>query len=107
MQRTDHRVGIRRKRGGWQAYITLGDRFYSRMFPHTATRREMQEWRRRQRAEIVATIDAVPERILPLTDRQKADVLAIVQEAICDQAVGKGSVLQGVRARLFVVPGPA
>jgi len=100
MQRTDPRVGIRRYRHGWQAYVRVDGRLVSRTFPRTTTREEMQAWRRSQRPEPSApSSSTVP--VHELSDPQKMAIVTIVQEAIRDQATGKGPVLQGVRARLF------
>jgi hypothetical protein len=102
MRRSDPRVGIRSYRHGWQAYIRIGGRLVSRTFPRSATRAEMQAWRRAQRPENVDTMaDIEPHQ---LSDRLKEMFLTIVQAAIRDQANGKGPTLQGVRARLYPSP---
>jgi integrase len=41
--------GIRRKRGGWQAYVRVNGVFLSEMFPLSTPISEMQDWRRDQR----------------------------------------------------------
>jgi hypothetical protein len=99
MQHSDPRVGIRRNGQGWQAYVRVGRRFLSRTFPRTATRDEMQAWRRSQRPDLERPAPTM--RVSELSDELKTAILAIVQEAIRDQANGKGPTLQGVRARLY------
>lgn len=102
MQHSDPRVGIRRAGQGWQAYVRVGGHFVSRMFPRTATRDEMQAWRHSQRPESATPAPTI--RVHELSDALKTEMLAIVQEAIRDQANGKGPTLQGVRARLYPPP---
>ena len=100
MHRSPSRVGIRRHGPGWQAYVRVGKRLYARSFPLTATRDEMQAWRRSQRPELVTAV-APTIRVHELSDQLKAEILTIAQEAIRDQANGKGPTLKGIRARLF------
>jgi hypothetical protein len=100
MQRNDPRVGIRSYRHGWQAYVRIDGRLVSRTFPRTATRDEMQAWRRSQRPELATSL-ASTIRVHELSDQLKAEILTIAQEAIRDQANGKGPTLKGIRARLF------
>ena len=100
MKHSDPRVGIRSYRDGWQAYIRIDGRFISRTFPRSATRAEMQAWRRSQRPGLVKSL-APTIRVHELSDQIKAEILTIAQEAIRDQANGKGPTLKGIRARLF------
>jgi hypothetical protein len=62
----------------------------------------MQAWRRSQRPELVHAARTI--HVHDLSDALKAEILALVQEAIRDQANGKGPTLQGVRGRLFPQP---
>ena len=102
MHRTDPRVGIRRYAQGWRAYVRVGGRFISRTFPRSATRDEMQAWRRSQRPELASL--GPTTRACELSDALKAEILTIAQEAIRDQANGKGATLKGIRARLYPTP---
>jgi hypothetical protein len=94
-------VGIRKHNSGYQAFVNVGGKFYSRMFPQTATRLEMQDWRYRQRDAVRATLPAPGPKVVTFTDEQKAELLNIVREAVRGQAVGDGAVLDGVRRRLY------
>jgi hypothetical protein len=78
----------------------VNGRQVTRTFPRTATRDEMQAWRRSQRPELVTAL-APTIRVNELSDQIKAEILTIAQEAIRDQANGKGPTLKGIRARLF------
>jgi hypothetical protein len=100
MRHSDPRVGIRSYRHGWRAYVRVDGTLVSRTFPRSATRDEMQAWRRSQRPELATSL-APTIRVHELSDQLKTEILKIVQEAIRDQANGKGPTLQGVRVRLY------
>jgi hypothetical protein len=93
-------IGIRSHNSGYQVFVKVGGKFYSRMFPKTATRVEMQAWRARQREMARATLPAPGPKLVTFTDEQKAVILEIVSEAIRSQATGGGPVLDGVRRLL-------
>ena len=101
MQRTDPKVGIRKYRHGWQAYIRVEGRLVSRTFPRTATLEEMQAWRRSQRPELQGA--AIQPNVEPhqLPDQLKAKLKQILDEAIHDQARNKISIRKGFHARLY------
>jgi hypothetical protein len=94
-------VGIREHNSGYQVFVRVGGKFYSRMFPKVATRIEMQAWRARQREEARAALPEPGPKVVTFTDPQKAEILAIVREAVRGQAVGDGPVLEAVRRRLY------
>lgn len=48
MARTRRLVGIRRKRGGWQAFIWIAGKFHSEQFPLDTAVATMREWREAQ-----------------------------------------------------------
>lgn len=99
MHRTAARVGIRRHGPAWQAYVRVDGRLRTRAFPLTTTFEEMQVWRRSQRPEVQEMAADIEPHQVP--DRLKAKFLALAQEAIRDQANGKGATLKGIRARLY------
>ena len=82
--------------------MRVNGRLHARTFPRETPLDEMQAWRRSQRPEPLVTSAAPTIRVHELSDQQKAEILTIVQDAIRDQATGKGPILKGVRARLFV-----
>jgi len=57
--------GIRRHGAGWQAYVTVGGRFYARSFPVQTAVEVMQAWRANQR--MVRTAVARASRLPPHT----------------------------------------
>lgn len=44
-------TGIRRKRGGWQAYVRVHGQFLSEMFPLDTPMKELQDWRTKTKSE--------------------------------------------------------
>ena len=100
MYRSDPRVGLRRHRRGWQAYVQVAGRLYTRSFPLDTTSAEMQAWRHSKRAEVRAMCPTEADPMRPLTDGQKAAVLEMLQQAIRRQATSGGSVLEHVRRAL-------
>jgi hypothetical protein len=55
-------TGIRRRQKGWKAYVRVNGHLYTKQFPRSATRAEMQAWRRRQRE--IATMEQFEQRLL-------------------------------------------
>jgi hypothetical protein len=101
-------IGIREHNSGYQVFVKVGGRFYSRMFPKTATRLEMQDWRYRQRETARASLpDPVPTMPGPVTfdERQQAAVLTLLREAIREQATGGRPIFEAMRARLSASEG--
>jgi hypothetical protein len=92
-------VGIRRHGPNWQAYVRVSGQLYARTFPLETPLDEMQAWRRSQRPELVRLVPAV--QVHELSDALKTEFLTIAQDAIRDQANGKGATLKGIRARLY------
>jgi len=80
--------------------VRVDGRLRTRAFPLTTTFDEMQAWRRSQRPELAMSIGPTVH-VHELSDQLKEEFLAIVQEAIRDQANGKGPTLKGVRVRLY------
>jgi hypothetical protein len=105
VQRTDPKVGIRKYRHGWQAYIRVEGRLVSRTFPRTATREEMQAWRRSQRPENLSTAADTDPHQLP--DPLKVKLKKILDEAIHDQARNRIPIRQGFHARLYPTTEPS
>lgn len=68
----------------------------------------MQTWRDAKRAEVVATLPppAPVDRTIPgwlgrLTPGEQADLLAVLRQAIHEQATGGMAIFEGFRARLI------
>src|SRR5215475_13072701 len=59
MARTRKFVGIRRKRTGWQAFIWIAGKFYSRQFPLETAIADMKAWRE---AQLKPHVHAPPSR---------------------------------------------
>jgi hypothetical protein len=85
--------------------VRVDGRLRTRAFPLTTTFEEMQAWRRSQRPELVQPNHKL--RVHELSDQLKAEILTIAQEAIRDQANGKGPTLKGIRSRLFPTMEPS
>lgn len=70
------RPGVRRKRGGWQAFINIDGRFRQQQFPLQTPMAEMQAWRERQRLD-AHTAGTPTRRDLILAIRIAIDALPL------------------------------